>query len=189
MGGLAKALRPLAGRPLLAHVLEALEPQCRVIVIGGGESGALRQFGRPVAEDGVAGGAGPLAGVLGGLDWLAAHEADVGHALSVAVDMPFLPADLGAKLQAARDAAKADFAGAVSGGRRHPVCALWPSAVRGELRSALESGASRKVGLFLEQRGCVWVEWPVGAIDPFMNTNTPADLARAEAILGAVPLR
>jgi molybdopterin-guanine dinucleotide biosynthesis protein A len=65
---------------------------------------------------------------------------------------------------------------------RHPTVALWSVALRRDLRAALASGL-RKVGQFADEHGAALAEFPVGPIDPFLNINTPEDLARAEALL------
>ena len=83
---------------------------------------------------------GPLAGVLAALDWAAAHRPEIATVLSVPGDGPFLPPDLAARLQAARAAAGVPMACAASGGWTHPPIALWPVALRGELRAALLAG-------------------------------------------------
>ena len=78
--------------------------------------------------------AGPLAGILAGLDWAAAHAPDVADLASVPGDCPFLPSDLVARLAAARTEAKTPLACARSGDWRHPVVGLWPVALREDLR-------------------------------------------------------
>ncbi len=117
---------------------------------------------------------GPLAGVLAGLDWAAAHAPELEWAVTAPGDAPFLPTDLVARLHAAR--ADAPMACAASGGRTHPVIALWPVSIRHRLREALAAGL-RKVGAFTE--GAAIAEWPSTPIDPFFNVNTPEDLAEA----------
>src|SRR5579859_1574255 len=136
MGGGDKALLPLAGRPLLAHVLDRvrLGP---IAISANGDPARFSQFGLPVLPDGIPDQAGPLAGILAGLEWAAALP-EVDHLISVPADTPFLPPDLVARLIAARDAADAEIALAASGGRLHPVVGLWPVALAADLRRALE---------------------------------------------------
>ena len=74
MGGGDKCLLPLAGRPILAHVIERLKPQvAELIISANGESTRFSDFGLPVVEDRLGGYVGPLAGILAGLEW-AAHQ-------------------------------------------------------------------------------------------------------------------
>ncbi|MGH7076350.1 MAG: hypothetical protein ACREFD_19440, partial [Stellaceae bacterium] len=49
----------------------------------------------------------------------------------------------------------------------------------------LEEEALRKVDAWTARHPCARVEFPAPPIDPFFNINTPADLARAEALLPA----
>jgi molybdopterin-guanine dinucleotide biosynthesis protein A len=183
MGGGDKALRPLGGIPLLARVITILRPQCDTLVISAnGKIARFAEFGLPIVADEIEDYAGPLAGILAGLDFLAARQPQAPLAVSVSSDTPFLPADLVARLHAARTAAGADIACARSGGAIHPVIALWPLSIRPALRSALAENL-RKVDRFLSRYAVAYADWPVAPVDPFFNINTPDDLAAAERIL------
>ena len=72
MGGGDKALRNLGGRPVLAHVIERARAQVGPLVLNAnGDPARFADFGLPVVPDSIEGHAGPLAGVLAGLDWAA----------------------------------------------------------------------------------------------------------------------
>lgn len=180
--GRDKALVRFGPRPLIAWTVERLAPQCGALAISR-HDGRLDgcTVGFPLLADGEVGRAGPLAGLLAGLDWAASAVPQVTHAATVAVDTPFLPRDFIARLTAARDSAGTEAAVASSGGRRHPVAALWPIAARHALRVALHDDGLRRVGVFLDRFVPAVAEWPVEPIDPFLNLNTPEELARAEA--------
>lgn len=183
MGGGDKPLVRLAGRPLIAHVLERLAPQVSALVVNAnGAPGRFAAFGLPVVPDGVPDHPGPLAGVLAGLEWAVAHRPDVGAVLSVPGDAPFLPADLVSRLAAAGAPAFA-----ASAGQSHPTVALWPVALAPALRAALVEEGLRKVGAFAARHGAIRVEWPVGPVDPFFNANTPDDLATAARLASRLP--
>ena len=144
MGGGDKPLRLLGGRPLLDHVLDRVRPQVAgVILNANGDPARFAAYGLPVVADPLPDFPGPLAGVLAALDWAAAHRPEVATVLSVPGDGPFLPPDLVARLQAARAAAGVPMACAASGGWTHPPIALWPVALRGELREALLAGEKK----------------------------------------------
>ena len=171
-------------RPLLAWVKARLEPQCAELVVSRQNgSSAFPEFGLPVVEDDPPGHAGPLGGILAGLDWLARHRADAVHAVVSAVDTPFLPLDLVERLAAERDRTKAVVACAASGDRRHPAVGLWPVSLRHALRSFLADEGLRKVGGFLDRYPLAVAVWPTHPFDPFLNLNTPADVLAAEALL------
>lgn len=183
MGGGDKPLRPLGGRPLLAHVLDRVAPQVAAVILNAnGDPARFAGFGLPVVADPLPDHPGPLAGILAGLDWAAAHRPDLPTLLSVPGDGPFLPADLVARLDAARQAAGVPLACAASGGWTHPPIGLWPVALRGELRAALLAG-ERKIDRWTARFGCAVAEWPAAPRDPFFNANAPEDLARAEGLL------
>ena len=189
MGGVEKGLQPLAGRPLLAHVIARAAPQVTALAINAnGDPAGYRDFGLPVVADGVGGFAGPLAGVLAGLDWAAEAAPAARWLVSFACDAPFLPRDLGARLLAATEAAGADMACAQSQGRDHPVFGLWPLALRAPLRHALVEEELRKVDRWtgryrLAKAAFADLAGPAGPLDPFFNANRPDDLAAAEKVI------
>lgn len=182
MGGGDKALKPLAGRPILAHVVDRLRGQCDGLLLNAnGDPARLAAFGLPVVADTVPDFAGPLAGVLAGLDWIAAHRPQTFWLLSVAADTPFIPGDLAARLHHVRVAAGTPLACAASAGRQHHAIGLWPVALREDLREALAAG-ERRLGRWAQGHGVAVAEWPAEPIDPFFNVNTPEDLAEAERL-------
>jgi len=186
MGGGDKALRPLGGRPLLDHVIERLRPQVAAMLLNAnGDPSRFAGFGLPVVPDSVPDFAGPLAGVLAGLDWAAANRPDCEWVVSVPTDAPFLPRDLVARLVAGMQAAGAELACAASGGQPHPVVGLWPLRLREALRHAVVAEDIRKVdawtGRYRLSR-VPFVEETTG-VDPFFNANRPDDFERAAALL------
>jgi molybdopterin-guanine dinucleotide biosynthesis protein A len=181
MGGGDKPLVEIEGRPILQHVIDRLTPQCGLLAINAnGDPARFSRFGLPVVADSIEGFAGPLAGILAGMDFAAARGAE--HVLSAPGDTPFLPADLASRLETARRRTSADIAVAASNGRIHHAVALWPVALRGDLRRALLEEGERKVSAFIGRFASVVVEWSVEPYDPFFNVNQPEDLARAAAI-------
>lgn len=183
MGGGDKALRRVGGATILARVIAAMAPQCAGLVLSAnGDPARLATYKLPVVADDVAGSKGPLAGILAGLDWVAANRPDVAFAISAPTDTPFLPSDLAERLAAARLQQGADIACARSASGAHPVIALWPVAIRAELRHALVDEDLRKVGLFAQRHRLAFADWTAAPFDPFFNANEPSDLAAAEAI-------
>jgi molybdopterin-guanine dinucleotide biosynthesis protein A len=185
MGGRDKAFLPFADGNLVQRVIARLRGQCdRVIINANRELERLAEFGLPVISDTVAGYAGPLAGILAGLDWLAAHAPDAAL-LTVPVDGPFVPDDLAARLHAAARSAGAPIACAQSGSRRHGVYGLFSATLRDDLHHALTIDNLRKVDDWLARHKVAVAEWPSQPIDPFFNVNSPDDLALAERHLRA----
>lgn len=174
----AKPLVLLDGRPLIAHVIAALAPQAgEVWINANAHVEAYAAFGRPLVPDTLPGHPGPLAGVLAGLERLAATD-PAACLLTVPADTPFLPPDLVTRLmERHRETGGVVCAG--SGGQRHPVIALWPASARAALRESLSAGRL-KVGLFLEALQAVTVSWDSEPNDPFFNVNTPEDLVAAQ---------
>jgi len=184
MGGGDKCLRPLGGRPILAHILDRVRPQVTHLVLNAnGDPTRFSDFGLPVAGDSIEGFAGPLAGVLAGLEWVRRHHPDCAWMASFPTDAPFLPRDLVARLRAAVDAAGADMACAASDGRAHPVVGLWPVRLADDLRRAMVEEGIRKVDIWTGRYRLERVDFSVEPVDPFFNTNRPEDLDAAAALL------
>ena len=184
MGGGDKALLPLGGRPMLAHVIERLRPQCIALALSAnGEAGRFAAFALPVIADERPDFSGPLAGLLAGLDFSANHFPGVADVVTLPADTPFLPLDLVARLFEARREAGADIAMARSGGREHHLAALWPVSLAEALRQSLFDEDLRKVGAFAARFRLAHADWPAEPFDPFFNVNTPEDFSQAESLL------
>jgi molybdenum cofactor guanylyltransferase len=188
MGGGDKPRTSIGGVTILSRVLERLKPQCtRIILNANGDPARFVDTGLPVIADDVPGFAGPLAGILAGLDWAAAHAPDVAYVVSVPGDCPFLPRDLVARLHRARADSGQPLACARSGEWRHPVVGVWPVALRADLRQALTKEGLRKIELWTARHGVALADWPAEPVDPFFNVNTPEDAAAAERLAGQYP--
>ena len=185
MGGGDKARIAIGGVSILDRVLACLSAQCTgIIVNANGNPQRFADTGLPVIADNVLGFAGPLAGILAGLDWLAAQNNGIEWMVSVPGDCPFLPDDLVQRLHAARRqlGAGVGLACARSGEWRHPVVGLWPLALRADLRKALVDEGLRKIEVWTARHGVAIADWSDQPIDPFFNVNTPEDAARAERV-------
>src|SRR6202048_1805330 len=122
MGGGDKALIEVGGVAILDRVLDRLRGACPAIVLNAnGDPARFARYGLPVVADSIPDFAGPLAGILAGLDWAASRGTDITHIASFATDAPFLPRDLVARLVPAREGEGAALVCAASGGRTHPV--------------------------------------------------------------------
>jgi molybdopterin-guanine dinucleotide biosynthesis protein A len=183
MGGGDKPMRQIAGRTILDRVIARLKPQCDGLLLNAnGDPNRFASFGLPVIPDTIENFPGPLAGILAGLDWLAAHQPDVSWMLSAAADCPFLPRDLVARLHHARVQQNAQLAVAASGGQSHPVIGLWSVQLRDELRHALVVEDIRKIDRWTARYALATVSWPAELLDPFFNANTVDDIEQAERL-------
>ncbi|MEY8835430.1 molybdenum cofactor guanylyltransferase MobA [Phaeobacter italicus] len=195
MGGGDKGRLQVGGESLLARVVDRIAPQVAGLALNAnGDPQRFDDLGLPVIADTIDGFAGPLAGVLAGLDWAA--EQGASSIVTVAADTPFFPQDLAERLLAAAEGQRYPLVLATTprtseealksgGGRRvnrHPTFGLWPVELREDLRGALQNGL-RKVVLWTDQHGGREALFEAEPFDPFFNVNTPEDLARAEALL------
>ena len=195
MGGGDKGLLQIGGQSLLSHVINRLAPQVDGLALNAnGDPGRFADLGLPVLPDTIEGFAGPLAGVLAGLDWAAEQGAD--SIVTAAADTPFFPRDLVARLTQAAEGQvhplvlattprTGDEALKSGGGKRvnrHPTFGLWPVALRDHLRQSLNDGV-RRVLAWTDIHGTGYADFPTGDIDPFFNVNTPEDLDMAKAFM------
>ncbi|MEY8840026.1 molybdenum cofactor guanylyltransferase MobA, partial [Cribrihabitans sp. XS_ASV171] len=179
MGGGDKGALSVGGVTLLDRVIDRLGPQVdRLVLNANGDPVRFAEFGLPVIADTLPDWPGPLAGVLAGMEYAAG--AGYRYIVTAAADTPFFPADLVERLARATERTGAPIALAATQeeGRmtRHPTFGLWPTALRADLRAALEGGL-RKVVLWTDKHGAASAPFDDGA---FFNVNTPEDLAEAE---------
>lgn len=184
MGGGDKGFIELGGRSILERVIERLKPQVSLMILNAnGDPARFSGAGLPVVPDTIEGFAGPLAGVLAGLEWAAVHAPKVKWMVTAATDTPFFPENLVSRFLSAVEGDRAELASAASGGREHPVFGLWPVRLAGDLRRAMAEGGIRKVDVWTARHRLAVVEFPCEPYDPFFNANRPEDVARAEAML------
>ena len=193
MGGGDKALIAVEGQSLLERTIERLSPQVGPMILNAnGDPNRFAHFTLPVVPDVIGGYAGPLAGILTGLEWLRDHSLGVDWMVSVAADTPLFPLDLVERLHRMVVAEGADIAVARTGSQNHPVFALWPTRLAAELRAATVGEGIRKIETWTDRYRVARVDWPAGppltVCDPFFNVNTPDDVARLRLILAGTPL-
>lgn len=189
LGGVDKASSPLGDKPLIDHVIARVRPQVSELIINAaGDPARFKNLNLPVVPDIVEGFAGPLAGILTGLEWMSVLRPDARWLASFAVDTPFLPLDLVDRLATAVSGEGVDMACAQSAGRTHPVIALWPVRLIEELRHALTVEDIRKIDRWTARHHTVHVDFDAvsvdgGVFDPFFNVNRPEDAIEAGRIL------
>ncbi len=190
LGGGDKALRLLAGQPLVAHVVARLAPQLapgRLLLNANGVGPELTSFGLPLLADTRPGRPGPLAGILAAMQAIRSEAGEDGWVLSAPTDTPFLPLDLVARLAEQQSSAAADIVLAGSAAGLCQVCGLWSCRLADALAQSLAIGQN-KVLAFASAHKMSQVTFPpqpVGGekVDPFFNINTADDLAAAERLL------
>ncbi len=186
MGGQDKCLLKLDGHSLLQHSINRLTPQVDLIAVNSNSDAVeYPNTGLPIVPDSFKGFAGPLAGVLSGMEWAAENGAH--YIATVAADTPFFPENL---VQVMRDSLK-DQSGEIAIAEtpaedakfyNHPTFGLWPVALRDDLRQALEQGM-RKVIQWAKPHGVAKATFSSDPFDPFFNVNRPEDFEKAQAFL------
>ncbi|WP_063296383.1 MULTISPECIES: molybdenum cofactor guanylyltransferase MobA [unclassified Pseudovibrio] len=180
MGGSDKALLDLNGTALLEHVASRLHGQVAQSVLSVNEPSDLHEsLGLPMLSDQLEGHLGPLAGVHSSLSWVRQNAPGASDVVTVAIDTPFFPTNLVETLAASRKTNAGAPIICSSGGRDHFVFGLWPVALVDPLKGYLLKGG-RSIKGFFKDYPPVIVEFELqNAVDPFLNINTPEDVAIA----------
>ena len=186
MGGGDKNLLQLGGKSILRHVVERIAPQVDTLILNAnGDAGRFAEYGLPVVGDVIDGYAGPLAGVLTGLEWASVNSPSCEWVATFATDAPFVPKNLVVELLNSIEANGADMACAMSKDRTHPPFAIWPIRLKDALRAAMVDEEMRKIDLWTARYKIVHVPFEEKGIDPFFNINKPDNLDEAEQLLAS----
>lgn len=176
MGGVDKGLQSLAGKPMVAWVVERLAPQVGPLLINANQNRErYAALGFPVLPDAIAGFAGPLAGLHAALS-----AANTPLVVTAPCDSPFLPADLVARLQAGLIDAGAELAVARTFDQPHPVFCLCRRDLLPHLQAYLQAGG-RKIDHWYATLKVVEVAFDDEA-EAFENINTAEELARFDRV-------
>jgi len=177
MGGVDKGLQDHRGVPLALHALRRLQPQVGTAMLSANRNlPDYEAMGVPVWSDSIEGYAGPLAGLLTGLehartDWL----------VTVPCDTPDFPPDLVDRLAEAAAAQGAEIAMAATHEdgelRAQPVFCLLRASLAPSLLAFLQAG-ERKFGKWTAQHRVVQVAFDDAAA--FFNANTSDELRQLQ---------
>ncbi len=173
---------------MLQRVIDRLKPQVGEVALNA--NGDLSRFsgvGFPIITDPIDGFAGPLAGVLSGMNWAASLAPTPTHIVTVASDTPFFPRDLVSVFSDVNEGSTDRIVLARSDGNRHPVFGFWPVALRYDLVKFMADTDTFKVMAFANNHDLRFADFPLAQInglevDPFFNANTPDDIETAERI-------
>lgn len=190
MGGIEKPLQILAGRPMLEQIVERVRPQVDALAIDVREPSrdkyrAWQKQGIAILSDPFAGDAGPLGGVIGGLQWLESLGGDFTWLATFPGDTPFLPRDLVARLRVNVIDEAARPIVAVDANETQNLCALWPLGCLSALDKGVRQDGLRSVRRALEQFDAVPCK--IFSVHAFTNVNTDRDLADAERLMEIQP--
>jgi len=181
-------LLPLAGKPMLTHVIERLRPQVSDLVLNAnGDVSRFAAFGLPMVVDRLGCQAGPLAGVHAGIQWATANRPGSRFVITAATDTPFFPTDLVARFLASLEGGEPKLLVAQSEEGVHPVFGLWPVSLAPAIEASL-AGGMRKVQAWVREHQAENIFFPSREMggrksDPFFNLNRPEELAEAEVLL------
>ena len=178
-----KFFQKLTGETLLSRVIERISTQVDMLIINSNsERKKFSEYPYDIIQDTIPGYAGPLAGILTGMEWASEYLPEYKWVVTFAADAPFIPLDCVDKMHNTAINDDANIVCAASGGRTHPVCALWQTQLSKPLRIAITQENIRKIDTWTESQNLSIVEFPIEPFDPFFNINHLEDLVQAEKI-------
>ena len=184
MGGGHKCLLSLDKSTLLEHVIKRALPQVDQLILNINEDTNLFDaVNLPLVKDSINGFAGPLAGVLAGMEWSLENSPDSKWIVTFASDTPFFPVDLVKSFLSVVDNTGTKLVCASSNGRSHPVFGLWHVSLWGDLRKAIIKEDIRRIDTWTSRYNLQTVDFVEGDKDPFFNVNRPGDLDEARKLL------
>lgn len=174
MGGVDKGLIELRGKPLVAHVIAALEPQAgNVIISANRDLDRYAGFGYPVVADTLPDHPGPLAGILSGM-----LAATTEYVLTVPCDTPLLPPDLMLRLSSTLTREHAEVCTVHDGTRTQPLFTLLRRDLAASILDYLNKG-DNKVELWLQRQQLALADFSDESA-AFYNINTRKELVEIE---------
>lgn len=183
MGGETKALLPLAGKPMLRHVIDRVRPQVTELSLSVEyPSHSFDSFGLQQLPDRKADG-GPLQGLLAALQWM---DPACDWLFLVPCDAPFVPADLAQQLH--ESAAEAGLAGALAryGDEIQPTFSLWHRSILPILEQAVTARELSGFKQFLPEVRLAEREWTSSTPSPFFNINNQEALLEAGRLINEI---
>ena len=184
MGGVDKALIPLGGMTMIERAIARASVQVPdVIINANGDPKRFAHLGLPVVADPIGGFVGPIAGILAGFAWMRANRPKARWLASFSCDTPFFPMDMVERLVQKARSERATVAVAESDSQQHHIFAVWSADIATSSEEVLVRRGMRKMGDFIAIFPNVHLSFAADPIDPFMNINTPEELAHAEAYI------
>jgi molybdenum cofactor guanylyltransferase len=172
LGGIAKGLIPVDGKPIIARIAEIIAPFVGEIIIISNDTMSYEFLGLPVFPDDAAGG-GPLQGILTAL-----RNISCNRLLVVPCDMPFITEEAIRILIAYAPQADAVIPSSVKG--LEPLFAIYSKACLDPAHRSLHSGNHRVVS-FLHEVKTVYIPAEKFNDSIWFNINNPSDLRRIQA--------
>ncbi len=174
MGNVEKGFIPLAGKPMIQYVIDALRPQVGELLINANQDlDAYRRLGLPVISDHLPGQLGPLAGFATALNAASREWVQIAPC-----DGPFLTSDLVPRLHRQLMESEAVACIPHDGTRLQPLFGLFHRSLAPSIQRFLDKG-DRKLHLWLESQQFTVADFS-DCPKSFSNINTPQQLAQAE---------
>jgi molybdenum cofactor guanylyltransferase len=174
MGGQDKGLIELSQKPMIEHVINAIEPQVDDIIINANRNQTVyERYGFPVVADEIEGYCGPLAGMASGM-----QAAKTPFVVTVPCDSPLIPDDLVQKLYSTLQGDDAEICTAHANGRLQPVFTLMKSELLPSMLEFLNNG-ERKINRWFEKHRLAVADFSEQP-DTFININSAEELAAIE---------
>ena len=190
MGGKEKLLLQLGGKSLLEIILHRVHPQIDAIaidvpILSYHKYAPWQAQEVAILSNPFLGKAGPLGGVIAGLQWLTAQKNEFEWLATFPGDTPFLPHDLIANLKSFLSPGSSRPVVAIGQEKVQSLCALWPVTCLRDLSQGVQQGRLRSVRQALDEFGAI--QCPFQSDHSFININTERDLVEAQGLIEKYP--
>ncbi len=185
MGFRDKALQPLHGETLLAHVIDKAKPQVASLVLSVNHNAQhYQRFGLPLVGDHVPNYAGPLLGIFSAMRWFLESEQhrDIKYLACFAADVPAFPGHVVRALARAMPMKSATATYIYHRGQIQPLFSLWDLTLVGTVEAALAEGLYGPKLLF-GSIAAASVEIEGDSPGAFFNINRLEDLEAAALLI------
>lgn len=177
MGGIDKGLLEFKGKPMVQHVIQAIQPDVGTLLINANRnSERYEALGYQVVPDRLEGYLGPLAGMASGMS-----AATTQYIVTAPCDCPLVSIGLVRRLYQSVLNENAQIGVASDGERMHPVFAIIQRDLLPDLLAYLDSG-ERKIDRWYARH-----RMAIARFDDvpqwFQNVNSPEEHAELEGVV------
>jgi len=185
MGYCDKPLLPLAGKPMIEHVIERATPEVNELLISVNRNPEHYSYlALPLIADFDKAFAGPLVGICSAMLWLDANRTrnQYSHLACFAGDVPCFPTGIVNTLATALDTSNAVLALSQNNGQIQPLFSLWSLSTLHVIVTAIDEGLYGPK-LVLPRIAHITVDFSRGSAGDFANINNASDWRNQEKLL------
>lgn len=185
MGYCDKPLLPLAGKPMIEHIIERATPEVSELLISVNRNPQHYSYlALPLIADFDKAFAGPLVGICSAMAWLEANRTEqrYSHLACFAGDVPCFPPGIVNTLATSLNTSNAVLALSQNNGQIQPLFSLWSLCTLPVIATAINEGLYGPK-LVLPRIEHITIDFNDASASDFANINTESDWRNQEELL------